>query len=70
MKKEIVISGMMCEHCAAHVKSALESVAGVKSVQVILADKKAIVETDGNVENSLLSDAVIKAGYKVVSISD
>ncbi len=70
MKKEIVISGMMCEHCAAHVKNALETVTGVKSVQVILADKKAIVESEGNVENSALGDAVTKAGYKVVSIND
>ncbi len=70
MKKEIVISGMMCEHCAAHVKNALETVTGVKSVQVILADKKAIVESEGNIENSALGDAVTKAGYKVVSIND
>ena len=70
MKKEIIISGMMCEHCAAHVKSALEGVTGVKSVNVILTDKKAVVEFDKNVENSALSDAVTKAGYKVVSIND
>ncbi len=70
MKKEIFISGMMCEHCAAHVKEALGGVAGVKNVQVVLADKKAIVEFDGNVENSALNDAITKAGYKVVSIKD
>ena len=70
MKKEIIISGMMCEHCAAHVKSALEGVAGVKNVNVILADKKAVVESDTNVEDSALNDAVTKAGYKVVSIND
>ena len=70
MKKEIVISGMMCEHCAAHVKGALEGVAGVKSAQVILADKKAIVEFEGKMEDSALNEAVTKAGYKVVSIND
>lgn len=70
MKKEIIISGMMCEHCAAHVKGALESVSGVKSVAVVLADKKAVVECDGNIENSALSEAITKAGYKVVSIKD
>ena len=68
MKKEIVISGMMCVHCAAHVKSALESVPGVKGVEVILDDKKAFVESDKAIEDSALIDAVEKAGYKVVSI--
>ena len=70
MKKEIVISGMMCVHCAAHVKSALEAVPGVKSVEVVLDDKKAFVESDKAIDNALISDAVEKAGYKVVSIKD
>ncbi len=70
MTKEIIISGMMCGHCASHVKTALESVSGVEKVDVLLADKKAIVEFEGNVENSALSEAVAKAGYKVVSIKD
>ncbi len=70
MKKEIVISGMMCVHCAAHVKSALEGVPGVKSVEVVLDDKKAFVESDKAIDNALISDAIEKAGYKVVSIKD
>ena len=32
MKKVIRVEGMMCEHCVAHVKKALEAVEGVTAV--------------------------------------
>ena len=70
MKKEVIISGMMCMHCAAHVKSALENIPEVKNVEVDLETKKAFVEFEGAVEDSSIKDAVEKAGYKVVSIAD
>ena len=67
MKKEIIVSGMMCEHCAAHVKNALGGVPGVTSAQVVLAEKKAIVE--GNPKDEDIRSAIEKAGYQVVSIN-
>ena len=70
MKKVIKIEGMMCEHCASHVKNALLGVNGVKSVEVSLAEKKAIVEIDTSSNNDSLADAIAKAGYKVISIED
>jgi len=56
---------MMCPRCVAHVKSALEGVKGVKSVDVSLEDKTATVLASVKSE-SLLADAVKAAGYDVV----
>ena len=62
-KKELKISGMMCEHCAAHVKDALQSIPGVASVEVSLEQGKATVEVNEASDDQLL-EAVKKAGYK------
>ena len=59
------VEGMMCPRCVAHVKSALEDVKGVKSVDVSLEDKTATVFASVKSE-SLLADAVKAAGYDVV----
>ncbi len=70
MKKEIEISGMMCVHCAAHVKAALEGISGVSKVEVALDEKKAFIESSATIDNALINEAIEKAGYKVVSIKD
>ena len=62
-KKELKISGMMCEHCVAHVKDALQSIPGVASVEVSLEQGKATVEVNEASDDQLL-EAVKKAGYK------
>ena len=63
---ELPIEGMTCEHCVRSVRGALEAVPGVRSAEVSLADRKAIVEADGNLpERATLSDAVARAGYRV-----
>lgn len=66
MKKKILIEGMSCEHCVAHVKEALENLDKVTSVEVSLEDKWAIVET-GNSDDELKS-AIEEEGYDVVNI--
>ncbi|MBR2622002.1 MAG: heavy metal translocating P-type ATPase [Clostridia bacterium] len=65
-KKEIVLSvnGMMCQHCVAHVKKALEAVEGVSAVEVSLENKSAIVQADDAVEKSTLVAAVVAQGYE------
>ena len=55
------ISGMTCQHCVAAVTKALQSVPGVQSAHVDLAQGKASV--DGSAPVRLLIDAVAKAGY-------
>ena len=69
MAKIINITGMGCEGCAAKVKKALEAVPGVKSVNVELSAKRAVVEAEG-VADQILLDAVNAIGkYKAESIS-
>lgn len=63
--KEYVVSveGMMCMHCVARVKAALEKVAGVESVEVSLERKNAIVRA-GLPSAEALVGAVKAAGYE------
>lgn len=63
METEIRISGMMCPHCEARVKEALENVSGVKAVSVSFRDGNAYVT--GNAERIELENAVRAAGYEV-----
>ena len=58
------IKGMMCMHCVAHVKQALESVPGVKA-EVDLEKGTAEVTCPEGTDAALLRDAVAKAGYEV-----
>ena len=68
MKKEIIIEGMMCGHCKAHVEKALNGIEGV-TAQVDLEKKTAYCEISGDVSDSVLEKAVADAGYEVVKIS-
>lgn len=69
MKKKLNIEGMSCMHCVKHVKEALSEVVGVKSVDVNLDGKYAIVEVD-NVSEEAMKAAVEDAGYDVVGIQE
>ena len=66
MEKEIVVSvkGMMCQHCVAHVKRALEAVEGVSAVEVSLEKASATVKAAETVEKSTLVAAVVAQGYE------
>ncbi|MBE6090331.1 heavy-metal-associated domain-containing protein [Clostridium beijerinckii] len=68
MKKKILIEGMSCEHCVAHVKEALENLDKVTSVEVSLKDNCAIVETENS--NEEIKEAIEEEGYDVVKIEE
>ena len=68
MEKTVSINGMMCEHCVAHVKEALEKVDGVRSADVSLEKKNAVVTLDGEVGEEALKKAVTDAGYEVLGV--
>ena len=67
MKKTLVIEGMMCGHCAAHVERALASIPGVQA-KVDLAHKTATVEAATEISDDVLRKAIQDAGYEVVAI--
>lgn len=62
-KTTLKIEGMMCEGCASTVRTALESVDGVTSVDVVLKKNTATVTHDGADDESLVS-AVVDAGFR------
>ncbi len=63
---ELPIEGMTCEHCVRTVTGALKKVEGVRSVDVSLADRRAVVESDdGKASRDQLAAAVAAVGYRV-----
>ncbi|MBA2132468.1 heavy-metal-associated domain-containing protein [Capillibacterium thermochitinicola] len=70
MEKVIQIEGMSCQHCVGHVETALRQVAGVRTVRVDLAQKRATVEVDATVTDEQLKNAVEELGYDVKAIKD
>ncbi len=68
MEKTMKIEGMMCGHCAATVKKALESVDGVASAEVSNEKGEAVVTLNKEVSNETLKSAVEAKDYKVTDI--
>lgn len=68
MTKTMKIEGMMCGHCEAAVKKALEALDGVASTEVSHEKGTAVVTLDKDVDNAVLTKAVEDKDYKVVSV--
>ena len=68
MEKVIVIKGMMCGHCEAHVKKALEALEGVASAEANHEKGSAVVQLSGSVDDAALKKAVEEEGYEVTGI--
>lgn len=66
MTKTIKIDGMMCPHCEATVKKALEAIDGVTSATASHAEKQATVELSKDVDTAVLEQAVVDAGYTII----
>lgn len=63
---EIPVQGMDCSECSLHVHHALQDLPGVKSVNVLLAAEKAIVQFDPTqVDLAGMRQAICAAGYRV-----
>ncbi len=68
MTKTMTIEGMMCPHCEARVKKALEALDGVESAAVSHNAGTAIVTLSAPVENETLKAAVEAQDYEVKGI--
>ena len=68
MVKTMKIEGMMCGHCEAAVKKALEAIDGVASAEVSHTDGTAVVTLSKPVENAVLRKAVEDKDYTVTDI--
>ena len=69
MTKTVNIEGMMCEHCEATVKKALEALDGVESAAVSHRSGTAVIELSKDVEEAVLKKTIEDKDYKFVSIS-
>ena len=68
MVKTMKIEGMMCGHCEAAVKKALEAIDGIASAEVSHTDGTAVVTLSKPVENAVLRKAVEDKDYTVTDI--
>ena len=68
MEKTMKIEGMMCTHCEARVKKALEALDHVENAQVSHEAGTAVVTLSADVANDVLKNAVEAQDYPVTSI--
>ena len=68
MEKTLKVEGMMCPHCEARVKKALEAVEGVQSAKADHSAGEARVILRGNVPDEILKAAVEAQDYKVLGV--
>lgn len=66
--KTIIIEGMQCNHCKMSVEKALNTIKGVKKVEVNLENKTAIIESDIEIDNNKIKDIITEQGYEVKEI--
>lgn len=69
MTKTMKVEGMMCEHCEARVKKALEALEGVESAVADHNAGTAVVKMTSEVNDEVLSGAVEAQDYKVTGIT-
>ena len=62
------IKGMMCGHCEAHVRQALEAIDGVESATASHTAGTALVKLNHSLDANLLKSAVEAEGYEVLDI--
>ena len=68
MEKQLLIEGMMCNHCKMSVEKVLGAVPGVSSAAVFLEAKTATVVCDESVTDDALFAAVEKKGFTPVKM--
>ena len=69
MEKTMKIEGMMCAHCEATVKKALEAIDGVSSADVSHEKGEARISLSSDISDEILKKAVEEKDYKVISVA-
>ncbi len=59
------ITGMTCSACARAVERSVKKIDGIKSAAVNMVTEKLVAELDHDIDEELISQAVVKAGYGV-----
>ena len=61
---QIKVTGMMCAHCEAHVKKALEAIDGIESAVASHEQNSVTITTTKDVDEAQIKNAVVDAGYE------
>ena len=69
MTKTMEITGMMCPHCEARVKEALEKIEGVEEAVTSHEKGTAVITFSKEVPEDLLKQAVTEAGYEAGAVA-
>lgn len=64
MEKTLLVNGMMCVNCEAHVQKALEALPSVTKARADHTTGKVVCECDGEVSCETFKKAVLDAGYE------
>lgn len=67
MQTTIKIKGMTCGHCEGRVNTELGKISGVTEVKAVAADGEAVITSSDVLNSEEISQAVIRAGYKVIA---
>lgn len=71
MKEKFNVIGMSCAACVSHVEKAVNSLNGIKSVDVNLLKNSMVVEYDEKlVKEDDICNSLIKEGYKAIPINE
>jgi len=65
---KITVNGMMCGHCEAHVKKALEAIEGIESAAPSHEENLVVITNTKPVDEAVIKAAVEEAGYEYVGI--
>lgn len=65
---KITVNGMMCGHCEAHVKKALEAIEGIESVIASHEENLVTITSTKEIEEAVIKAAVEEAGYEYAGI--
>jgi len=67
-EKTVTVKGMMCGHCEARVKKALEEISGIDEAVVGREKGTAIISLSSDVSDKTVKKAIQDAGYKFIGI--
>ena len=65
---KITVKGMMCGHCEAHVKKALEAIEGIETVTASHGENLVTITTTKDIDEALIKATVEEAGYEYAGI--
>ena len=65
---KITVKGMMCGHCEAHVKKALEAIEGIETAAASHGENLVTITTTKDIDEALIKATVEEAGYEYAGI--